>query len=135
MASSQGLTPDGRPLVRVPRGALADKPAHGASCNRCGVCCMAVKCELARYLFGAELGPCPALERDEEDKVYRCGIVATVPDETLRAAAIHLIGAGDGCDARFNGEPVNASFAAYLDKLAITQRAITANARKLWGMS
>jgi hypothetical protein len=96
---------------RAPAGILARKPAHGAPCNRCGLCCIATLCDIGRTLFRQERGPCPALQWDGEES--RCGILAepNLPKPLADAAAL-LLYAGRGCDARFNGEPKNETFNA-----------------------
>lgn len=87
-----------KPLVPIPRGALDHKPPHGAPCNRCGVCCMVTLCKLASPIFGFEIGRCPALLQ-KRDGSYECGLVASTTSP-LKEAALLIIGAGDGCDAR-----------------------------------
>jgi hypothetical protein len=52
---------------------LPMKPAFGAPCNGCGICCKAVPCPIARDLLAAFEGPCPALELDEGR--YWCGLL------------------------------------------------------------
>ena len=106
-----------KPVFSAPKGMLDRKPAHGAPCNRCGLCCIATICPLGQAVFGRETGPCPALVRAvAPGEQYGCGLVAA-PDryrvgaavvhgvEKMRKAAMTLIGASTGCDARFNGEP------------------------------
>lgn len=115
-----------KPIGRVLAEAFARKPSHGVPCNGCGCCCMVTRCELSQHVFGlGEIGPCPALERTSET-TYGCGLVLDpakyMPARAvskgvaaLKRAALFLIGAGDGCDARFNGEPRDEAFAAALD--------------------
>lgn len=82
------------------------KPAWGAPCNGCGVCCAGWPCPLSRLLFGHRQGACPALVWREGR--YHCGLLRT-PRRHLRwlpaggeAMARRLIrrwiGAGRGCD-------------------------------------
>lgn len=130
--------------MMMPRGKLDAKPPHGASCTHCGLCCEATLCDLAQHVFGHEQGPCPALERDADGK-SGCGLV-NHPDRWLpvRAvvqgvrrmseAALHLIGAGQGCDARFNGEPVNEAFRWHMREFDRKTRARTREAKRLWGV-
>ena len=122
--------------VRVPRDAVARKPAYGQPCNRCGVCCMALRCALSERVFGPGPGPCPAL--GEGDGVNRvCGLIdATKIDypEMSKAAAL-IISAGDGCCARINGEPDDPVFRKRLDDLDRERADEIAAARKLWGMA
>lgn len=104
--------------VAVPRAAMARKPPHGAPCTNCGVCCMAVRCSISVSLFG-DGGPCPALEPSGEE--YTCGVINNpgryapalserVGEDAVRAAAKTVLYVGEGCDARFNGEPINHVF-------------------------
>jgi|SRR5215472_3999387 len=120
-------------LARVPRQMFEKKPPHGSPCNRCGVCCYVVQCELSRHVFGdLGRGPCPALSPDGDD--YKCGLACEGPLIKRQATAV-LIGAGDGCDARFNGEPVNLAFNQRLAKLDQERAAEIRTARIVWGMS
>jgi hypothetical protein len=84
------------------------KPALGASCNGCGVCCALDTCPAARVRFRQARGPCPALEWSPDERCYRCGLLAD-PGRYLGwlpAAAVPLarrlmrrwIAAGKGCD-------------------------------------
>lgn len=84
------------------------KPAAGAPCNGCGVCCAAETCPLARLLFLRTRGPCPALEWDEAGRRYRCGLLTRprrhavwLPpswEKTAARLAGRWIAAGQGCD-------------------------------------
>lgn len=136
-----------KPSALLPAPVAARKPPHGAPCNRCGVCCMVTLCELGQHLFkrAASPGPCPALVRDEAGD-YGCDVVnnpqaytqsVNVATYALRMAARTLIYAGNGCDARINGEPVNHAYHARCDaedkKPAVIER--RRRALKLWGMS
>lgn len=86
--------------------AAPHKPAVGAPCNGCGVCCSIAPCPLSRVLLGHRRGACPVLEWAGER--YVCGLVAApamhlrwLPD-TLAPLAARLarrwIAAGSGCD-------------------------------------
>ena len=116
--------------VPVPREMVARKPPHGAPCNRCGVCCHATLCELARHVFGPRPGPCPALVPDGADR-WACGLVASAPPLLADAACV-LISAGDGCDARINGEPTNTGFHALQGRLDLERADQITAARALW---
>lgn len=141
-----------KPAFFASKSEIAKKPPHGAPCNRCGLCCIGTLCPLAAWVFRGDLfperpyiGPCPALERDE-DGFAVCGLVADpgkhALSHTIRAggrekasaAAKILIGAGDGCDARFNGEPADPEFYIRMIKIAKTQRKAVTAAKKTWGM-
>jgi hypothetical protein len=52
-----------------------EKPRKGEQCNGCGFCCAAERCPLAIELIGPGPGPCPALEFDEDNSRFWCGIV------------------------------------------------------------
>lgn len=75
------------------------KPAPGAPCNGCGVCCALSPCPLSRFLLGHRQGVCPALTWI--DSRYWCGLIeaprgaARLLPRTLR---LRWIGAGLGCD-------------------------------------
>jgi hypothetical protein len=131
-----------KPIFSAPRGLLAKKPPYGAPCNRCGLCCMATACPLGQYVFKRPEyngEPCPGLVKDGDD--YGCDVVAH-PEryasgarvlqfgvERLREAALLLIGAGNGCDARFNGEPRNDS----VDQRFAGLKRENAHAKRVWG--
>jgi hypothetical protein len=53
-------------------------------------------------------------------------------EEKMRAAALLLVGAGNGCDALFNGEPADEAFRLKLRQTERESRAQTAKACKLW---
>jgi hypothetical protein len=53
----------------------------------------------------------------------------------LGAAAAVLTGAGRGCDARFNGEPVNHAFYDLQKQWDESNRIEIADARKQWGLT
>ncbi len=93
------------------------KPALGAPCNGCGVCCLAEPCPLGIVLSGTRHGACRALRWQAENSAYRCGAM-TAPNEVAREAlplglkwlspltawalrrlAGRWIAAGQGCDS------------------------------------
>lgn len=136
-----------KPGFLAPKGTLDKKPAHGAPCNRCGLCCIASLCPVARALFkrDAHPGPCPALQKAGGDGTYACGVVASpgryvsieryamYGREALSAAAALLIGSGTGCDARFNGEPADESFYAKLCEWDRVNERRVRQAQEKWG--
>lgn len=133
-----------RPLAFVaPRQMLDRKPPHGSPCNGCGLCCVATTCKLGQHLFKQERGPCPALVHNG-DLTYACGVVrsplhymkasATNVSE-MRDAALLIIGAADGCDARFNGEWINHDFHRRQNKIDRERASEMRKARDLWKMS
>ena len=92
-----------------PAGAPA-KPAEGAPCNGCGLCCLAQPCPLGMLLSRRRTGACAALRWSEPDQRYWCGAVSDPADVTgwthpwavrsLSALARRWIASGVGCDAR-----------------------------------
>ena len=119
-----------KPGFIAPRELLAMKPKHGEPCTRCGICCIASLCPLAEHIFGKRPGPCPALFFD--DKGSCCGLVETPGESGL--AAKHLIGSGNGCDCRVNGEPGNPEFYKKLEDYDRKNAAQTARAKTIWGI-
>lgn len=131
------------PGFYAPKALLDKKPAHGAPCNRCGLCCVATVCPLGRHVLNQAAGPCPALQQDAEGA--SCGLVAdpmrfarqrtlTHGVEAMRQAAVVLIGSGTGCDARFNGEWKDDSFYSKLTEWDRVMRSQVRRARVLWGL-
>lgn len=84
------------------------KPAIGAPCNGCGVCCVLETCPLAMLRFLKRRGPCPALEWSAEEARYACGLL-NHPENYLPLPAAarnparrffaRSIAAGKGCDS------------------------------------
>jgi hypothetical protein len=92
----------------VLHAAVPAKPAVGAPCNGCGVCCALAPCPLSRVLLGHRHGACPALSWQDEGPRYVCGLVMA-PDAHLpwlprvfaplaSRLARRWISAGSGCD-------------------------------------
>ena len=88
--------------------AAPSKPAVGAACNGCGVCCSIAPCPLSRGLLGHRGGACPALVWQGDVQRYVCGLVVA-PADHLRwlphrlakpggLLARRWIAAGTGCD-------------------------------------
>jgi hypothetical protein len=86
------------------------KPAPGAPCNGCGVCCASAPCPLGMLASGRIAGRCSRLRFDDAASRYRCGLMPGEPrpDATwltralAKSAAAVLrrwIGAGIGCDS------------------------------------
>ena len=61
------------------------KPAWGAPCNGCGVCCLAEPCPVGMVLSLKRRGACDALHWDPEQGRYRCGAIVQ-PVRVLRDA-------------------------------------------------
>lgn len=88
--------------------AAPPKPAPGAPCNGCGVCCAALPCPLSRLLLGHRRGACPALQWLAAERRYVCGMVTDpagfLPWLPPRWSAFagrrcaRWIAAGAGCD-------------------------------------
>ncbi|MFX1680592.1 hypothetical protein PV762_15240 [Mitsuaria sp. CC2] len=93
--------------------AAPPKPAVGAPCNGCGVCCLAEPCPLGMLVSLKREGACRALQWSEHDGQYRCGMLVHPtryvglptfkPDglvnRLIRRYARRMIAAGIGCDA------------------------------------
>ncbi len=101
------MTPVNREIIHLQREAPG-KPAEGAPCNGCGVCCALVTCPVARLLYLRRRGPCPALKWSPRQTRYLCGLLSR-PDEDpaplsrvagklARALVTRWISAGSGCD-------------------------------------
>jgi hypothetical protein len=104
------------------------KPAPGASCNGCGVCCLLEPCPLGVVLSGRRHGACVALRWPSDGPLYRCGALSAplevlqrvVPRPMWRLApwlspslarlANRWIAVGQGCDSSVEPEvPPSAS--------------------------
>jgi len=134
----------------APRDMIAKKPRHGEPCTRCGVCCVAQLCMIARTVFAEYsrtrfiegLGPCPALEFNN-DGTTSCGLVANPTHYAPELAATHgaaalteaaksIIAPLTGCDARINGEPTNHAFNDRMHQWDIEHADEVARAKDLW---
>ena len=84
------------------------KPAVGAACNGCGVCCAWQPCPLGVLVSGRRHGACDALLWSDVAQRYHCGMVSDalavwprLPASLarpLQALARRWIAAGAGCD-------------------------------------
>ena len=95
------------------------KPALGAACNGCGVCCAAEPCPAGMLISGRRHGSCKALVwRDAlpgQAARYLCGLLVEPARFTgIRSAAVNRwlvavasrsISAGSGCDATLELAP------------------------------
>jgi hypothetical protein len=99
----------------------APKPAPGAPCNGCGVCCLLEPCPLGVVLSGRRHGACVAVRWHEGERQYRCGALSEAVDvlhqvlprplrrlapwlspglaPALARLARRWIAAGQGCDS------------------------------------
>lgn len=103
-----------RPTFIAIHPAAPAKPAPGAACNGCGVCCCAVPCPVSRVLLGHRHGTCPALSWRDNDRRYVCGMIkqpATflrwLPPRWEAAASRRFarwVAAGIGCDSDIESE-------------------------------
>lgn len=109
-------------IIHIHRQAPA-KPAEGAACNGCGVCCLSEPCPLGMVLSGRRTGACRALRWDGALAQYRCGAVLApraalehaLPTvlrwlawplaPVLRGVALRGIAAGQGCDSSLEVQP------------------------------
>jgi hypothetical protein len=100
--------------------AAPPKPAEGAPCNGCGVCCLAEPCPMGALLTLRTSGPCQWLQWHADSRTYRCGVLASTDPKTLpahagglkrwwrsrlHAAARRWIAAGIGCDCSMDDPP------------------------------
>lgn len=81
------------------------KPAWGAPCNGCGVCCLAEPCPVGMLVSRKRRGACRALTWSTEQGRYHCGLMLPGLGRVRwwtgpwRAWVRRLISAGSGCDA------------------------------------
>jgi hypothetical protein len=76
--------------------AAPPKPAAGAPCNGCGVCCAAQPCPLGMLLSLRLHGACRLL--DWQAGQYRCRALQRAP-RGLKRLVRRWIAAGAGCDS------------------------------------
>ncbi|MES2888848.1 MAG: hypothetical protein V4739_12680 [Pseudomonadota bacterium] len=84
------------------------KPAWGAPCNGCGVCCLSEPCPIGRVLSRRLRGACVAVRWAPDQRRYTCGVVEApqrwwpLPWRWTQRLAAHWsrrwIAAGRGCD-------------------------------------
>jgi hypothetical protein len=72
------------------------KPAFGAPCNGCGVCCLAEPCPLGVLLSRRLTGACVAV-RWQGDR-YVCGALEDRPNGPWGWLLRRWISSGSGCD-------------------------------------
>jgi hypothetical protein len=96
-----------RRIIRIHPDA-PPKPAFGAPCNGCGVCCASEPCPVGVLVSRRRHGACAALVWEEQGG-YRCGMLVRARQlrgpEWLRRwagrAVARLIAAGQGCDCDY----------------------------------
>jgi hypothetical protein len=115
----------------VPRAMLERKPRHGDPCNRCGLCCYAALCDVARLIHGDIAGPCPELQWDAGGS--RCGLIERSTGEAREDAKL-LINSGNGCDMILRGELRNHRYTAQLNAAGIKNRERLDAARIRFGL-
>lgn len=91
------------------------KPALGAPCNGCGVCCLAEPCPLGQVISRRRQGACDALRWDASAARYHCGALVDAPAllgprwawaaPLLSRLARRWIAVGVGCDASLRVVP------------------------------
>jgi hypothetical protein len=114
----------------VPRAMLEKKPRHGAPCNRCGLCCFSVLCDLAKAVHGDRQGPCPELQFDA--KGSRCGLIERT-EGIMREDAKLLINSGRGCDMLLRNEQRNHRYTSQRETFDRKNRTRLDEARRRWG--
>ncbi|MBU6257556.1 MAG: hypothetical protein KGL18_12265 [Burkholderiales bacterium] len=94
------------PRIVMLHPAAPTKPAEGAPCNGCGLCCAAAPCPLGMFASRRRHGRCAALTWDESGARHRCGVVVDpgrwlpwLPRPWARHLARRWIAAGSGCDS------------------------------------
>ena len=95
--------------------AAPPKPAVGAACNGCGVCCAVAPCPLGVIVSGRRTGACTALRWDADAARYLCAMVAdpgavwpqmpALVRAPLQALARRWIASGAGCDSDLDAAP------------------------------
>lgn len=75
------------------------KPAFGAPCNGCGLCCRLELCGLALEVLGADApaAPCPFIV--EREGVTRCGVIEAADKKDIAFGGYMKwrLGIGAGC--------------------------------------
>lgn len=91
--------------------AAPTKPAMGAPCNGCGVCCLSEPCPIGMLVSRRRHGPCAAVMWESATARYSCGLVSRprvalgwrfAPNwllQGLARLARRWISAGSGCDS------------------------------------
>ena len=56
------------------------KPNFGEKCNDCGLCCIYTTCSITKLLLWKFNGNCPALQWNEQNRRYECGLLTNSKD-------------------------------------------------------
>ena len=98
--NAAGLEATTMAIIRIHADAPL-KPAFGAACNGCGVCCLAEPCPVGMLVSLRGHGECRALRWDAARSRYRCGLLGTAPGPNgpWRRWVRRVIAAGRGCDS------------------------------------
>ncbi|MGQ0708483.1 MAG: hypothetical protein ACT4NV_01915 [Rhodoferax sp.] len=103
------------PTVLMLHPQAPPKPACGAPCNGCGVCCALEPCPAAMLLHRRRTGPCPRLQWSQPQQRYVCGLLAPLQQApgwwaALRRAWVQRwIAADSGCDCTVQVQPMASS--------------------------
>jgi hypothetical protein len=86
-------------IIRI-ESAAPLKPALGATCNGCGVCCLYEPCPLGVLLSRRRRGACVAVSWQAASRQYRCGALNAPAALRWSAPLVRRwIAAGQGCDS------------------------------------
>ncbi|MET0520022.1 MAG: hypothetical protein ABW005_14455 [Burkholderiaceae bacterium] len=113
--------PEDRRVILI-HPAAPPKPAVGAACNGCGICCLAEPCPVGMLVSRRRHGACKALQWSDEEQRYRCGMlvaplqvlglglrgrgpVAQALARWLARRSRRWIAAGQGCDSDLEAQP------------------------------
>lgn len=92
------LPPDKPRTVWLQPGA-PHKPAEGAACNGCGLCCAVQPCPLGMLLSRRRHGACARLVWSAQASRYHCGVLASArPGSLWQRLLRRWVAAGQGCD-------------------------------------
>ena len=72
-----------------------EKPRNGESCNGCGFCCAAERCQAAVISLGEGPGPCPLMIFHSGR--FWCLLVETEREAGMDPLIANALGIGSGC--------------------------------------
>ena len=93
--------PPGPPTVVWLHPEAPPKPAEGAPCNGCGLCCQAEPCPLGVLVSRRRRGACAALRWSDAAVT---GMTRPWAVRAMSALARRWIASGIGCDARLDAQ-------------------------------